>query len=215
MKHPWIWQSRLWLVLDRHAAAPRTLPEVTELAIKGGVDVVLCRIKDAPTEEVLELSRPVREVCKRRDIPFVMSHFPQLAVELDAEGVQLGVADDPVEEVRQLVGDRLALGFSTHGVGEARHCFAVGFDYVFVGPIFATPEKLQYGEPLGINTVAQAASLAGPVVFIGGITVENCTQITRAGGRRVAAISALQRTADPLSQARRLKDLLAGGGVQS
>ena len=47
MAHDWIIASRLWLVLDRHAADPRTLPEVTRLAVSGGVDAGLCRIKDA------------------------------------------------------------------------------------------------------------------------------------------------------------------------
>jgi thiamine monophosphate synthase len=86
----------LWLVLDRQAAAPRSLPEVTDLAIRGGVDVVLCRIKDAPAELVLRQSRPVRDICSKRGTPFVMSHFPELALELAADGVQLGVADAPL-----------------------------------------------------------------------------------------------------------------------
>jgi len=209
VEHPWLSSSTLWLVLDRCAAAPRSLPEVTELAIAGGVDAVLCRLKDAPPEEVYALSREVREVCGQHDTPFVMSHYPQLALDLGADAVQIGVQDPPIAEVRQVIGDRLALGYSTHGVGEARRCFAAGADYVFLGPIFATPEKLKYGPPLGLETVAAAAELPGPVVFIGGISTANCLDVLRAGGRRIAAISALQRTDDPRGQARKLKQLLS------
>jgi thiamine-phosphate pyrophosphorylase len=196
-------------VLDRLAAAPRTLPEVTQHAIRGGVDAVLCRIKDAPAAEVRRLAQPVREICRRAGTPFVMSHFANLALELDADGVQLGLGDPPAAQVIDLVGTRMAVGYSTHGVGEARNCFAEGVDYVFLGPIFATPEKLKYGPPLGVDAVSQSAGLPGPVVLIGGINADNCEQVVQAGGKRVAAISALQRTSDLAAQARRMKAILS------
>jgi thiamine-phosphate pyrophosphorylase len=89
---------------------------------------------------------------------------------------------------RELVGDGLALGFSTHGVGEARQRFAAGADYVFLGPIFPTPEKLKYGDPLGLDALAQARDLPGPVVLIGGINADNCA--SHSGWREaIAAIS--------------------------
>lgn len=198
------------MVLDRRAAVPHTLPEVTQLCIRGGVDAVLCRIKDAPESEVRRLAGPVRELCRQSGTPFVMSHFPELAVELQADGVQLGITDAGVGEVRELTGAGMALGYSTHGVGEARQRFAEGVDYVFLGPIFATPEKLKYGAPLGLEVVSEALELPGPVVLIGGINAGNCRQVVQAGGVRVAAISALQRTPDPVAAARRLQAILDG-----
>jgi len=215
MNHSWIQASKLWLVLDRRAAAPRSLPEVTELAIKGGVDAVLCRIKDLPALEALELSREVRDVCRKYETPFVVSHFAQHAVELAAEGLQIGIQDPPIAEVRSIVGKKIALGYSTHGVGEARRCLAFGADYVFLGPIFATPEKLKYGSPLGLGVVSEAAELEGTVVFIGGISAANCAAVVHAGGRRIAASSALQRTDDPTAQASHLKRLLSSADSTS
>lgn len=210
MSGTWIEDSRLWLVLDRQAAVPRSLVEVTELAIAGGADAVLCRIRNLPRAEVLQLARPLRERCRELNTPFVMSHQAELALELSADAVQLGIADPPVAQVRTLVGSGIAIGYSTHGVGEALARFEDGVDYVFLGPIFATPEKLKYGSPLGLEAVEAAQSLPGPVIFIGGINPANCAEVVRAGGRRVAAISALQRTADPSAQARAmLRELTA------
>ena len=211
MAHDWISPSRLWLVLDRHAAEPRTLPEVTRLAVSGGVDAVLCRIKDAPEADVARLASEVREACRELRVPFVMSHFPDLAVSLEADAIQLGIADPPIQEVRQLIGSSMAVGFSTHGVGEAQDCLAAGADYVFVGPVFPTPEKLKYGPPLGLGVVPDAAALPGPVVFIGGINLANASSIVQAGGLRVAAIGALQRVADPRAAAMALAAELGSG----
>ena len=140
-----------------------------------------------------------------------MSHFPELAVSLQADAVQLGVADPPVNAVRQLVGSAVAIGFSTHGAGEARDCLAAGADYVFLGPVFPTPEKLKYGAPLGLSAVRAAAALPGPVVFIGGINMGNVGSIVQAGGLRIAAIGALQRVADPRAAALDLSGKLRSG----
>lgn len=195
-------------MLDRSAAFPRELPEVTELAGAGGISAVLCRIKDAPLMEIKPVASVVREVCHRFHTPFVMSHHPELALELQADAVQLGTVDQSIAHVRSIVGDNIAIGFSTHGVGEAARCFEEGADYVFLGPIFATPEKLKYGDPLGLDTVSDAADLPGPVVFIGGITERNLGQVIAQGGKRVAAISALQRVNDPQAAASRMLSML-------
>jgi len=197
----WVVDTRLWLVLDRHAAQPRSLAEVTALAVKGGVDAVLCRIKDAPLPQIRELARPVRQLCRELKVPFVMSHEIELALELEADGLQIGVSDPPLAEVRSAIGNGLMLGYSTHGVGEALARFHDGADYVFLGPVYPTPAKLKYGAPLGVDTVAQAQTLPGPVVFIGGITPQNCQPLIELGAKRVAAISALQAVTDPTTSA--------------
>jgi thiamine-phosphate pyrophosphorylase len=211
MSHLWIKGSRLWLVLDRSAALPHELTEVTEQVIAGGVSAVLCRIKDAPPVEIKPIASAVREVCHRLQIPFVMSHHPELALALQADAVQLGTEDQSIADVSSVVGGSIAIGYSTHGVGEAAQRFAEGADYVFLGPVFATPEKLKYGDPLGLDAVSDAAALPGPVVFIGGINEGNLSQVISRGGKRVAAISALQRVDDPRAAASRMLAMLETG----
>ena len=211
MHYSWIDSSRLWLVLDRKAAAPRSLAAITKLSVAGGTDVVLCRIKDASIDEVLPQAHSVRLVCRELGVPFVMSHYPEIAVELAADGVQLGVGDLSIELVRDLVGPAMAIGFSTHGFKEAKLRFKQGADYVFLGPIFKTPEKLKYGDPLGLGVVEEAQSLPRPVVFIGGISQRTLPQLIAAGGRRIAAIGALQRSVEPTVSARVLKHMLFSG----
>jgi thiamine-phosphate pyrophosphorylase len=206
----WLDTARLWLVLDRHAAQPRTLTAAAQLCIAGGVDAVLCRIRDLPRDEVRELALPLRVACWETATPFVMSHDVELTQELHADGLQLGVGDPPLAQLKEALGEGVALGYSTHSVAEAVACQEEGADYVFLGPIFPTPAKLKYGLPLSVSVVAPAvAALRVPVVFIGGITAGNLPEILLAGGRRMAAIAALQAQPDPQAAAARLKALLS------
>jgi thiamine-phosphate pyrophosphorylase len=143
-----------------------------------------------------------------------MSHFPQVARALDADAVQLGISDPPVAEVRRLVGQDMAIGYSSHSIEEARLQLEGGADYVFLGPVFATPAKLKYGEPLGLEVARQAvAELNGIIVCIGGISNSNLPQLVAAGVSRVAAIAALQKDCDPAHAVREFRQLLEGEGV--
>lgn len=188
----WIVRSRLWLVLDEAAAAPRSLAEVTRQAIQGGVDAVLCRLKTQPPPRVYELALALRSICAELACPFVMSHHCALGLHLGADAVQLGQGDISLASARQLLGPGIRLGRSCHSLDEARAAFEQGADYVFLGPVYATPSKLAYGAPLGPAIVPVAEALPGPVVYIGGITYDNLGPLLEAGARRVAAIRALQ-----------------------
>jgi thiamine-phosphate pyrophosphorylase len=204
----WIEHSRLWLVLDRAAAAPLSLAEVTERAVSGGVDAVVCRIKDTPLEQVRELAIPVREICRRTQTPFIMSHYVELGLELGADAIHLGAGDAKLETIRAITGDQIALGYSTHSVAEAEAMQVRGADYVFLGPVFPTPAKLKYGDPLGLGVVPGASALPKPVVYIGGINLATFPLLIAAGGRRVAAIAALQSAPDIAAAARAMRVLL-------
>ena len=209
--HDWLPKARLWLVLDRHAAQPRSLDEAARMCIAGGIDAVVCRVKDLPQEEVRALAIPVRQACEKTRTPFVMSHDIELAQELQADAIQLGVGDPPIAEVRGVLGQGVAIGYSTHSVDEAAARHADGVDYVFLGPIFPTPAKLKYGSPLGIDVVSAGMNqLNKPVVFIGGITPVNLPDVLEAGGQRVAAIAALQARPDPQAAAAQFRNLLDG-----
>jgi thiamine-phosphate pyrophosphorylase len=204
----WIIASKLWLVLDRGAAAPRNLLAVTAQALDGGVDAVMCRVKDATPSELRAIAGPLRELCRQRQAPFVISHNVELALELGADGVHLGAGAAPLASVRAITGPRMRLGYSTHSVPEARSIMEQGADYVFLGPVFPTPAKLKYGPPLGLDVVAPALELPMPVAFIGGINHSTLPELVARGASRIAVIAALQRVPDVTAAARELRRML-------
>jgi len=196
------------MVLDRAAAAPRSLEQAARQGIQGGVDAVVFRVKDASLEEARPLAQAVSMVCRDLRAAFVVSHFVELALELQADAVHLGAGDALIPQVRAAVGPGMRIGYSAHSVEEAGERVAAGADYVFLGPVFPTPAKLRYGPPLGVGVVAEALRIPAPVVFIGGISPLTLPEVVSAGGRRVAAIAALQSVDDVGAAARQMKALL-------
>lgn len=191
--------SRLWLVLDQIAASPRSPAEVTELCIAGGVDAVLCRLRGIPYDKQLELSVPAREICRHAEVPFIVSHDLKLARQIGADAVQFGIADGEISDLREQTGEEMPFGYSTHSTREVHHALGEGATWVFLGPVFSTAEKLQYGAPLGLEIVKRALALqeSDRIVFIGGINLQTLPLLVDAGVRRIAAIGALQHCLDP------------------
>ena len=65
--------------------------------------------------------------------------------------------------LRERFGAALVLGQSTHRVAEVEAARDAGADYVTFGPVFATPSKAAYGEPVGLAALRDAAAVGIPV----------------------------------------------------
>src|SRR3712207_1633325 len=146
-------RASLYLVLEAAAAG------VVGPAIEGGVDVVQLRDKDAPDGEIVAAGRRLAELCRDRGAVFVVNDRPDLALECGADAVHVGQDDETVESVRALVGDRLAIGVSTHSPEQVEAATRSDADYFAVGPVHATPTKP--GRPaVGLELVRHAAAVA-------------------------------------------------------
>jgi len=113
-----------------------------------------------------------------------------------ADGVHLTTQSLPAEVVRNIFGAEFVIGVSTHSLDEAHAARASGADFVVFGPVFETESKRAYGEPQGLNKLAEVARELGefPVVAIGGITLDNVAECLQRGARGIAAIGMLNDT---------------------
>jgi thiamine-phosphate pyrophosphorylase len=86
-----------------------------------------------------------------------------------------------------------------------------GADYIFFGPVFATPSKTAFGAPQGLQQLGEVCSaVAVPVLAIGGISVDNASDCLAAGAAGIAAIRLFQETSDPASLIARFRSILCG-----
>ncbi len=194
--------ARLYFVTG---IAPR-LEWLLAEALAGGVDVVQLREKDADDDEIVRGGRIFRRLTAEAGALFLVNDRPELALRCEADGVHVGQDDPPVAQVRELVGDELLIGLSTHSPEQIGA--AVGADYIGVGPVYATPTKLGH-KPVGLELVREAAaSAAVPWFAIGGIDERNVAQVVAAGARRVAVVRAIADAADPRAAARTLRAAL-------
>ena len=91
------------------------------------------------------------------------------------------------------VGEKkLIIGFSTHNLAQVIAADALPIDYIAIGPVFATGSKANPDPVVGLEGVRQARrATRKPLVAIGGITRQNCSQVKVAGADAVAVISDL------------------------
>ena len=115
----------------------------------------------------------------------------------DADGVHLGQNDLSPAAARRIfdqVKDRKnrIIGFSTHNLSQVIAADALPIDYIAIGPVFATGSKANPDPVIGLEGVRQARRVTKkPLVAIGGIIRENCSQVRAAGADAVAVISDL------------------------
>jgi thiamine-phosphate pyrophosphorylase len=196
--------ARLYLVIE--AAAAR---DVVPAALRGGVDVVQLREKDAPDDEVVAAGRALRTVCDEHGALLVVNDRPDLALACGADGVHVGQDDETVSRVREVVGAELVIGLSTHTPSQVAAAErAPEVDYLGVGPVYETATKPGV-EPVGLELVRHAAAHAQkPWFAIGGIDADRVPAVAEAGAERVAVVRAIRNAADPQRAAAALREAL-------
>jgi len=161
-------------------------------AAEGGATVIQLRLKEVPSEEVVERGRAVADVARESGVTFVVNDDVDAALALAADGVHLGRGDLGKERARAA---GLLLGVSAASAEEARMGVAQGADYIGAGPVWATPSKAYADPPIGLDGLAEiCASVSAPVVAIGGIDASNAGACIRAGAAGVAVIRAVADT---------------------
>jgi thiamine-phosphate pyrophosphorylase len=166
--------------------------ETARAAVEGGATVVQWRLKEVPTADVVERGRATRSLCARHDVTFVVNDDVEAALLLGADGVHLGRDDDGADRVRE---QSLLLGLSASTVDEAVAA-AGAADYLGVGPVWATPSKVDADPPIGIDGLAEICDCVSvPVVAIGGIDGSNAAECIRAGAAGVAVVRAARDAA--------------------
>lgn len=178
--------------------------DVVERALQGGVDAVQLRDKAADDEAYCAAARRIASLCE--EAPFLLNDRWHLVEQTGADGVHLGQADAPIEQVRRALGPGVLLGLSTHDQAEAAVAQARGADYVGLGPMFPTETKRLTRAPGGA-ALLRSVHCGLPVFAIGGITAQNLPAL---GAQRIAVSSAIADAADPRAAAKRLRELLTG-----
>lgn len=186
-------------ILDAGLAGDRIL-ELVELVAEGGARWVEYRDKVGDDRGRYERCARLAEACRRLDLDLLVNDRVDVALAVGAEGVHLGQRDLPVAVARRLMGADAVVGLSVDTAAEAKAAADLEVDYVALGPVFATATKPDAGPVVGVEGVRatrQALGDATALVVIGGITPENATAATAAGGDCVAVISSIVGARDP------------------
>ena len=205
----------LYLITDRKQVSGGTLCEAVEAALRGGVRAVQLREKDLSSRELFDLACELRSLTSRYGAKLLINDRLDIALATGADGVHLGESSMPVALVREMAGDRLLVGVSCHGLERALHARESGADFITFSPVYYTPSKAPYGEPLGTGRLAEACRIVRlPVFALGGIKKDTIRSVLGAGARGIALISAILAADDPERAAREMLEMLGEGTRQ-
>jgi thiamine-phosphate pyrophosphorylase len=204
----------LCYVTDRRSLSGVAAPELRaallqkiEAGATAGIDCIQIREKDLSGKECAALTREalqrVAKVAGAEKPPrIIVNDRLDVALAERAGGVHLGENSLPAQDARRLVNAHgevkdFLIGVSCHSLDAARLAAEGGADYVFFGPVFATPSKSVYGAPQGLERLAEICRAVSISVFaIGGVTLENASSCFAAGASGIAAIRLFQDAED-------------------
>jgi thiamine-phosphate pyrophosphorylase len=188
----------LYLVTDRNQTGGRDLLWVLEQALDGGIKAIQLREKDLTGRELFLLAERSHKLCQEYHAALFINDRVDVALAVDAAGVQLGKASVPVATARALLGPQKMIGASTHSLQEAKQAEEHGADFVLFGPVYFTASKAPYGAPQGLTALkAIVDNISLPVYAIGGINPQNLESTRKIGVQGVALISAIVSARNP------------------
>ena len=183
---------RLYLLTDRRQTHQRPLASALSQALQAGVRLVQIREKDLDTPELIDLAQQLIPVIKQHHGKVLLNDRVDLALALNADGVHLRSDSLPLPLARRLLGNEKMIGVSTHSVKEVQYAENEGADFVVLGPIFKTPSKQIYGQPLGLRTLETACRMSHlPIFAIGGIASKHVHPVMSSGAYGIAVISSI------------------------
>lgn len=198
----------LYAITDSSLIVSGRLLDFVSHAITGGAAMIQYRDKglDGPRRE--RDARDLLALCRSHGVPLIINDDVALAQSVGADGVHLGCDDTPLTEARRILGAATVIGVSCYNNFElAVTAQAEGADYIAFGRFFVSQTK-PGAVQASTDLIRRAkATLAIPVVAIGGITPDNGAVLVEAGADMLAVVGGVFGQSDPAHAARRYTQL--------
>ena len=206
-------RCRLYLITPpafELAAFSRALGE----ALAGGdAACVQLRLKDVSDAEVLRIGAALMPIVQDAGAAFILNDRPDLAAQLNADGVHIGQSDASFAQARALMGRDRIVGVTCHNSRHlAMDAAEAGADYVAFGAFYptATKDPSHWAEPEILEIWSEIAET--PCVAIGGITIDNAPPLVRAGADFLAVAAGVwAHPAGPRAAVERFNALFDAG----
>lgn len=216
---------RFYLITD-HDHSRHKPPDVLGDLVEAGLRALQVREKGLQAEALAEYAGNLSQSlgARRGEIALYLNGMPELALSLGFDGVHMrsdslhsgtGQETGP-GTLREAVGKVPRFGISTHSLEEVQAAVASGADFATFGPVFATPSKAAYGDPVGLRALEAVARelktspSSLPLIALGGVTPDRVRECLAAGASGVSAISAVWNAENPVRALEKFQHALNG-----
>ena len=212
----------LYAITPESSDLPKLIDQVGQ-AVAGGASIVQYRNKLLPPNAAALQAKALQSLLNGTGALFIVNDNIELALTISADGVHVG-RDDGDASALAGIRERIArntfssrpqpflIGVSCYNdLERAKTAVLAGADYVAFGSFF--PSKTKPDTVMADISLVKAAKLLldVPVVAIGGITLENASQLIAAEVDAIAVISDLFDAPDICHRARQFTNLFKAG----
>lgn len=200
----------LYVIADTEILRDDIFLSAVQQAILGGARLVQYRDKGKDTVGRYRQAIALAALCDKYHVPLMINDHPQLARDVQAQGVHIGAEDGLVTKARAIVGDEVCIGVSCYNdLERAREAYHDGADYLAFGRFFASHTKPHAVQAEPTLLMQARAEFNAPLVAIGGITPRNGTQLLTAGADALAVINGVLGQNDIRAAARAYVDMFS------
>lgn len=183
---------RLYLVTPPRIDLPDFGDRLAEALDGGDVACLQIRLKDIGDDEIRRATDVLRPIAQARDVAVLMNDRPDLAAELGCDGAHIGQEDGTYAGARKALGSRGIVGVTCHDSRDlAIEAAERGADYVAFGAFFPTATKTPKATAAPEILEWWSTFTTVPCVAIGGITVDNCGELVKAGADFLAVVGGI------------------------
>lgn len=199
----------LYLVISEKVCVNMDWLQVAEEAILGGVDIIQLREKNLSHAAYLKKARALKKITDHYQVPLIINDAQDIAVEIQAWGVHVGLSDTQPLAIVEKYGDQLKIGWSLEYKNQLESPQMNATHHLGLSPIFKTDTKTNTVTTWGFEGIKEIKCLTDkPLIAIGGMNPSNARQAFEAGADSVAVVSAICSSTDPRKVAEDLKGLL-------
>lgn len=156
-------------------------------ALDHGCDWIQLRFKNARKDEFLELADTVKLLCDTYSATFIINDHVDIAYEINADGIHLGLTDMKIATAREILGDDKIIGGTANTLEDVLQRVEEKCDYIGLGPFQFTTTKENLSPVLGLEGYQKVTSkltskrIKTPVYAIGGIQLDDVRPIVKTG----------------------------------
>lgn len=189
---------RLHVVTDDEVLARAGFAAQAEAVLRSGPGVALhLRGPSVEARTLLHWADRLHPVADEAGSVLLVNDRIDVALASRLDGVHLGGRSLSVGAARRILPPSALVGASVHDAQQAREAWSGGADYLIVGTIFSTPSHPDRAGQGTSHLERVGSSKDGPLIAIGGVTVDRLAACLDAGAYGAATLSGVWHSENP------------------
>ena len=186
-----------------------------ELVCAGGIRWIQMRLKKMSRQEKLRYGKEIRRIARNYNSIFIVNDDVDIASELGADGVHLGLEDQDPVAARTVLGASAIIGGTCNCYDDILLRHRQQVDYIGLGPYRFTSTKKKLSPVIGLEGYKKNLQrcrqelLNISIVAIGGIVVADIAPLRGIGVAGIAVSSLIIDAPDPAARVKEIQEEFA------